>query len=562
VGGDESLDVSLPKRRRWRTGLLYGVLLASMIVFVLLPWLSSPIGRLDEAQLLVGGMLINQGQIPSRDFWATSTPLLYYLNAGAFVLLGPSAVSARLLMLVFYVLALGSWVGFLRTRDARFEPLLGAMSVALLFTLTIQAKWNAFALAFAALLLYASAIESEKPGSSWQRILSGLLTGFAILAKVNFGAYVAAAVGIETLCEAWRRRSWRFVIDNLAPFTVPLLVCFAAYLWINRGYLDAIFEQVLLFPATGLTASRMIILGESWAAGDRLMAVLLFIPIGTAVVLPLVWAALRVQECSLKSHFTIFDICLVLAVFLVVALAVAEFTAPRTLPFVALLVCISIILVQVAGAGLGRVEFLLVITYSFFLHYFLSRSDPWHYVPLVPLAIALLSTGFSLRLSAGGRSGIRVFLITVLIPPLVITSSFSWFMATAVRMRLDFPASVAAGLHVPALLESVLNVGDSRVALTWPLPLPAAEARLFPDQDEVVDATLRSRSQLPRRSRLRRSAKSRGGFGPQSPQLLASRSPNRSAQSPARAWFEHYGKNPTKDDSGPNGEGCQMGDLS
>ena len=59
----------------------------------------------DEGDKLVGAWLVAEGAVPYRDFFTHHFPLPYYWLAGAFALLGPNVLAARLAMLVFNLIA-------------------------------------------------------------------------------------------------------------------------------------------------------------------------------------------------------------------------------------------------------------------------------------------------------------------------------------------------------------------------------------------------------------------------------------------------------------------------
>ena len=76
-------------------------------ILFIFSYLASKVGFFDESFQLVGSLLVQNGSIPYRDFWAFYTPLNYYINAIAFSVLGQSVISARIIQSVFFLSVAG-----------------------------------------------------------------------------------------------------------------------------------------------------------------------------------------------------------------------------------------------------------------------------------------------------------------------------------------------------------------------------------------------------------------------------------------------------------------------
>src|ERR1041385_6955098 len=122
-----------------------------------LAYLRQPVGLFDESIQLVGGMLVLKGQVPHKDFWSMYPPLNYYINAGAFLLLGKSVFSARIVQSVSFI-ALTA-VLFRNSLNelspyAKLALCLGAFSIAVIGDTFNNASWNAYVIGLFGIVSY------------------------------------------------------------------------------------------------------------------------------------------------------------------------------------------------------------------------------------------------------------------------------------------------------------------------------------------------------------------------------------------------------------------------
>jgi hypothetical protein len=161
--------------------------------------LVNPYRFADLGHQLYGYELTWRGQIPYRDFWTNWWgPASFYLNALAFALLGPSLLSANLLLAL--VIAISASALYCISRRIAPRPLAFAIAaVALLWgNLTLNlpySGWYANGFGVLALLAFARHLESERRGLAWLLATGGLL-GLAFSAKQHVGLLSLAAIAL------------------------------------------------------------------------------------------------------------------------------------------------------------------------------------------------------------------------------------------------------------------------------------------------------------------------------------------------------------------------------
>src|SRR5262245_29968129 len=438
-------------RSTWTTGTLAAarLLCAGAVV---LDSLSAPVGAFDESQQLLGGLLVDQGLVPHRDFWSPYPPLNYYLLALAYRGLAPSALAARLVSAVFYLAVLAALALHARALSPGSPARAGALALAgavMLGTSLQNYWWNAYALAVLAVVV---AIHAERARGRW---LAGALLALAALAKLNFAAYAAAALGLEVALRGLRDRSWRACADALPLLAPP---AFAVGLWAAaQGGAEA-GEQLLRAPALGVAPYRA--LGLVPGAG-RIAAAL-------ALAFPLLWLALRTPARERRSR------AMALAAAAGVAL-VGAVSGPTLGPAIAAVpaAIAALALLQVRTRALPRDELVLASAYAFFCHYFVYRWDDAHRATLLAFGALLLPAGAARLRGAArvGALGLAAWLFAL--------APQSGFSPPDGSLR-HLPARERVTAGIALLRAGALREADSTRLLREPLPLDRGLEQLYP----------------------------------------------------------------------------------
>ncbi len=122
--------VSAASSERWLLRALLALILFAVVIRV--PLLFNALLFRDETEHLHAAWAVAQGQVPYRDFWQLHPPLLYYLMAPVFTLMGEDLriiYVGRALMLVCLLLTL---LQLYRIAQQCFDALTGALAVCLL----------------------------------------------------------------------------------------------------------------------------------------------------------------------------------------------------------------------------------------------------------------------------------------------------------------------------------------------------------------------------------------------------------------------------------------------
>ncbi len=329
-------------------------------------------------------MLVQQGRTPNLDFYSFYPPLGLYVNAALFGLLGRTVLAVRLFGAVLYLLVLLLVRRFFRRQFQYAEPLLPAvvfLAAAAIGNALREPGWPGFAISVLALLTYL-----YSPHGKWNPLwavgASGLLTGLALLYRINFGAYVVMVVAFDLLVPwlpgggAIRNRfCLKQDLLTAAVFLVPLsVVCATFCFWIYGRHavatvVDLVVNAQRLMNLRGfieLPSSTELLLVISLPAGWFFLRMLLhvqriqlmaFLPAAIAVVILLLALAGR-------SHLMV-----------IFALSAAE---------IGTVICLHLFVYRLA-----RPEFCLLLFYCGLLHYYLSRAD-FHHWRLLPIGAALL----------------------------------------------------------------------------------------------------------------------------------------------------------------------------
>jgi hypothetical protein len=360
------------------------------IVFQLAAWsfavvnavssLAARTDKFDDGLQLIHGVLVQQGRTPNLDFYSFYPPLSLYVDGALFSLLGRSIIAIRLLGAVLFFLILLLVARLFKGRLPSAQPILPL--VTLLVAASIgsalwEPQWTGFAVSILALLTYLSSPD----GNVWVVGLSGVLTGFALLYRINFGAYVVMVVAAD-LFVFWSARRGairdRFRLKGeiltAAAFLVPLsVVCASFCLGIyGRHAVGTVIE--LIMHAQKLMKLRGFI--ELSASSEIILA----------VSLPAAWFFLRMLVGSERILLKAFVPAIVALVILAITLAGRNHVS--IILIVSAAEIGAVILLHLFVHSLDRAEFCLLLFYCGLLHYYLSRAD-WYHWRLLPVGVGL-----------------------------------------------------------------------------------------------------------------------------------------------------------------------------
>lgn len=195
--------------------LAVGAVIA-LAVLPKLPFLTHPIGGMDESLLLVFPEQIADGRVPNRDYFTVYGPGNSTLLAALFAVTGPSLLVVRLVGLAYQVAIVAGVMalvrGFGHGRPA--TVLAGALSALLLIGPNLLASsWmGGLALTVWSLVLL-------RRGTHGTALWAGVLAGLSLWWRLEFVALQAAA-----LPQLWRRPAWRRYAVGFTLGVVPTLV--------------------------------------------------------------------------------------------------------------------------------------------------------------------------------------------------------------------------------------------------------------------------------------------------------------------------------------------------
>jgi len=257
-------------KRKFLTRLLIGI--AILYFFV---GLNFDLNIYDEGIGLVNAERVGTGDIPYRDFFTIYTPLNYYLTAAYSMLFGGSVMSPRFLVLIMFVLSLGTMHKIIqKSNDNKPLFIAGLIIMVLLFFKPFYAyakptapaiMFSVFALLFTVNQIYEEIYiwkdddsEPEKKPKPLIKylILSGVMSGFTILSRHFMGMYLLIAIASAVFFTfdipiKQRIRSYLIILVSTATVIIP----FAVYFLINVPW-DSLYSQLFYIPVTIFPAYR------------------------------------------------------------------------------------------------------------------------------------------------------------------------------------------------------------------------------------------------------------------------------------------------------------------
>jgi 4-amino-4-deoxy-L-arabinose transferase-like glycosyltransferase len=450
-----------------------------------------PTEILSGAIQLLNGRLILEGATIHQDFWSKETPLVFYLNSWAFRFLGQSVIAAKIVSIAIYLLIATVIYYYFQKHFQkvkgrnRLSIILLALVVAYLTLFNLlQTKWLAYSISYLAYLIYLLSYQYNDKKSNILLVISGIVTGLAILAKINCGTYLFIGIILGLLSELLLSKNKKYEfkrLDRFIYYSLPVVTCIALYLIVHYNHLSALIDQVITFPGRDLGQHRII--SFAYRQDDFWQLFKDFIPIYFTVTFPLIWFHLQLVKIHQKLQSQIF-IPLYIAIAILPLLLIAEFQSPNLLPKLFIFPLMGVILCQLLIQAITPEQFATVCTYALYLHYYLSRSDNSHYAPLVFLAIILI---FGELLQNYPRKFPRIYPRRYW---------FSWlFFLVCVQLSVPWQEIQAKFLNFEQIVHSgqvfqvkdtLMAQGDTKFLMSTPLPLSEPEAKLYPDQAELT----------------------------------------------------------------------------
>ena len=458
--------------------VVLGAVLLGYAAFAVVSSLAAPTWEFDDAIPLLHGVLVQQGRTPNIDFSSFYPPLGPYVTAGLFTLLGRTIVATRIFGGAMYVLLILLATRLLRSHFPRFRPM--AMIAVTLVAASIGKgialpSWPGFGLSVVVLLAYLSCQTSPNGRPHrWRAIaLAGILTGLALLYRLNFGAYVAAVVAVDLVIDWWWSGKARWSSDRLkslsvsaAAFFIPMLVCFLGFCsWAYGTRMGAAISQFTI------TAQRTMLQHGFVELTFHIRLVF------CALIFPAIWYCLRILKARGKLPWN------ALAVFsfdfglLVLTIAWGNHVSIVGILLVSELV--SVVFLQLFVHRLPRLEFCLILFYCFQLHYLLSRVDGFHsrFLPVVPVMLLpfLLLEDLDAREMKPGFL-FNIVVLAVLGPAILVLFAAPQFRLSASRLA-NGTRLIGDVLRHPGLTDTDRVLGPTQPEAAW--------ASVYPDFDEL-----------------------------------------------------------------------------
>jgi len=456
--------------------------LSIIIVTSVLQWMLFPSEILAGSTQLVNGSLINRGAVIHRDFWSKETPLVFYLHSWAFLIFGETVIASKAIGIAAFICIFVCFYYYYRGHKR--HPALTTILLVLLagyFMLfgLVQPKWIAYSISFTAFIVYligCQASQNERQADILL-VLSGIMTGLAILAKLNCGSYIFVGIICGLFNELLISDRQKRHLLKIVYFILPVITCLGLYLIAHLNHLPELIDQVIVFPGNELGQHRIISLANRNDDWDELLED--FWAVYLTLTFPLIWFHLQLLKLPKQIWYRTFT-PLFMAIAITPLLWWAEFQTPNLLPKLFILPLIGIFVCQFAGRSIATPQFATVCTYSFFLHYFLSRADNNHFSPLFFFILVLvIDELFNYR----HYKIPKIYFYSLLFLLTYQLFSAPWDKIGAKFIDLDKMANSAQVLQ---LKDTLMAQGDSNFLMSADLPLSEPEAKLYDNPDELA----------------------------------------------------------------------------
>lgn len=422
-------------------------------------FLESPLGPYDESALVLGARLMNNGLLPYVDFYTIYGPLAYDLMR-PFLLVGDPGIAYRVAQMATFAGAI--LLLFLVLRHVPGRRGHGVLAILTILNLSAAAfgpHFFGFALALAAIALFAAASDHEG-GAGWLWILlAGAALGLTILTRPAFGAYVGGSVLIVALATSPQRLGGlRVAGTRLAGlFACAALVAAVTWLLLFRSvppedaFVAAIVFPTIIFRSSARALLPYLLPSDVSAAIQVGFAILVSVSVFLLAMSGVVanWNR-AVRRCILGGAM--------------LAAAAPGILVLSSRPGDAMwFVSATLFAASALALGLGRHEVarspylrraaFFGLPAIAFLHYFWSRADVSHLTP----SLCLASVAALCASPEYGRGGRRI-LTALLVPSAVALSMTSY--------------------TVILLPRAAARLASSGFSASWPASVVPPDARL------------------------------------------------------------------------------------
>jgi hypothetical protein len=445
-----------------------GVALAVYTLLVVADCLGRPVGLFDEPMYYVGAMLVRRGARVHLDFHSVYPPLNYWPVAGAFSLLGETALAARTAHCLVYVALLAGIARLFHREGASFRQLAPMMLAAVAVTCALPSLPSFMGVVLAVFVAVAYLNAMATPAGAPRTlslVIAGTCAGLASLTRVNFGLYsIALVVGDQLIAALGRRddpQAVRRHVRDIGLLALPIAIVGVVFLVSVRGYVGSVIHEVVKVPTQALKDYSLVAYRPRLSVTE--MAKLSGLSLMT---LPLLWLSMRAEGRKNQMAW-------VAAAAAVYALelwwGVAHASA---LPLLVVPVLVGLVWNQLHNQALDSREFVALLAVALFAHYYLNRPDIFHQLPsTAPLAL-LLPSLCGLR-GPAWRS------------PLLRRAGWLLLVASAWPVAwLNRPTRATVRAGVSLLRQGPFSGSDADRVASSVLPLRPPLAMLYRDGDE------------------------------------------------------------------------------
>jgi hypothetical protein len=436
--------------------------------------LAARVDEFDDSIPLLHGILVQQGRIPHLDFSYFYPPLGLYLNAVAFSLFGRTVFATRVVGILLYILVLLLTERFFQSRFPQSRPLVPAavlLVAASIGSALNLAVWPGFAFSLITLLTYLcfQSGRNRRLGIG----ISGILTGLALLYRVNFGAYVAVVILIDLLLQWWFSGEERWSLKrlrngflDLVAYAGPLIVCCVGFcLWAYGGNISAGVYQFTVKTQNIMYLRGFIILEYS-------------AELVCALVLPFGWFFFRILKG--KDQLSAKALIPVIFAVVILGLAIVGRTHPSVAAIVVALELACVVFLHLWVYRLERSEFCVLLFLCCLLHYYLSRADlpHWRILPIIESMLVgfLVFSRFDEEKEEIASPVSRGTALAVLGAASCVLLAANDFRPAAVHMR-NGPKVIASLIRHPDWSDTERLLGPAPPAPVW--------ASIYSDEDEL-----------------------------------------------------------------------------
>lgn len=244
---------------------------ALVLLYILFMWNATYLGFQDEIDNILGGVLINQGQIPYVDFFSHHMPLPYFVSAAITLFTGNDVDLFR------YIFSTGLfiWLVFIvwkfykhtsATYTVIFATLLSIVHVGALAHLMLAETLIAYAALHVTLIFIFDFFESRSPITIQKVVLISLLGFIPVLSSVSYLTlslliYVLFGIYYIYYLKLLKRSRYVIILRDLAILALPYII-FAFYLLLTHSlhefYNDAYKFNTLYYSQFTISAGDSI----------------------------------------------------------------------------------------------------------------------------------------------------------------------------------------------------------------------------------------------------------------------------------------------------------------